>query len=113
MLMKTNAAPRAVKMVTESSSSISEHRGYGAGRAFATDDDGCAAVPRDLDLSRNSDRTEDVQAGIDPFDGERDKTKPAKNTICLWYNRDAEEAARFYAKTFPDSSVGAGHRAPG
>ena len=25
--------------------------------------------------------------------------KPAKNTICLWYNRDAEEAARFYAKT--------------
>jgi predicted 3-demethylubiquinone-9 3-methyltransferase (glyoxalase superfamily) len=36
-----------------------------------------------------------------------------KNTICLWYNRDAEEAARFYAKTFPDSSVGASHRAPG
>ena len=39
--------------------------------------------------------------------------KPAKNTICLWYERDAEEAARFYAKTFPDSSVGAVHRAPG
>src|SRR5256885_9814025 len=39
--------------------------------------------------------------------------KPAKNTICLWYNRDGEEAARFYAKTFPDSSVGAVHRAPG
>src|SRR5256885_12753091 len=39
--------------------------------------------------------------------------KPAKNTICLWYNRDAEDAARFYAKTFPDSSVGAVHRAPG
>ena len=38
---------------------------------------------------------------------------PAKNTICLWYDRDAEEAARFYAKTFPDSSVGAVHRAPG
>ncbi|NML86855.1 VOC family protein [Polaromonas sp.] len=36
----------------------------------------------------------------------------AKNTICLWYERDAEEAARFYAKTFPDSSVGAVHRAP-
>lgn len=29
-----------------------------------------------------------------------------KNTICLWYNNDAEEAARFYAETFPDSSVG-------
>jgi 2-polyprenyl-6-hydroxyphenyl methylase/3-demethylubiquinone-9 3-methyltransferase len=40
-------------------------------------------------------------------------TKPAKNTICLWYDRDAEEAARFYAKTFPDSSVGAVHKAPG
>ncbi|MCC6193933.1 MAG: type II toxin-antitoxin system prevent-host-death family antitoxin [Burkholderiales bacterium] len=39
--------------------------------------------------------------------------KPAKNTICLWYDGGAEEAARFYAKTFPDSSVGAVHRAPG
>jgi predicted 3-demethylubiquinone-9 3-methyltransferase (glyoxalase superfamily) len=39
--------------------------------------------------------------------------KPAKNTICLWYNGDAEDAARFYAKTFPDSAVGAVHRAPG
>ena len=37
----------------------------------------------------------------------------AKNTICLWYDGDAEEAARFYAETFPDSSVGAVHRAPG
>ena len=40
-------------------------------------------------------------------------TTPAKNTICLWYDSDAEEAARFYAETFPDSSVGAVHRAPG
>lgn len=39
--------------------------------------------------------------------------QPAKNTICLWYERDAEEAARLYARTFPDSSVGAVHRAPG
>jgi 2-polyprenyl-6-hydroxyphenyl methylase/3-demethylubiquinone-9 3-methyltransferase len=39
--------------------------------------------------------------------------KQAKNTICLWYDRDAEEAARFYARTFPDSSVGAVHLAPG
>ena len=36
----------------------------------------------------------------------------AKNTICIWYDRDAEAAASFYAKTFPDSSVGAVHRAP-
>jgi predicted 3-demethylubiquinone-9 3-methyltransferase (glyoxalase superfamily) len=39
--------------------------------------------------------------------------KPAKNTICLWYDHDAEPAARFYAKTFPDSSVDAVHKAPG
>ena len=35
-----------------------------------------------------------------------------KNTICLWYDHDAEEAARFSARTFPDSTVGAVHRAP-
>jgi predicted 3-demethylubiquinone-9 3-methyltransferase (glyoxalase superfamily) len=37
----------------------------------------------------------------------------SKNTICLWYDGTALEAAQFYAKTFPDSSVGAVHRAPG
>ncbi|MEX1214647.1 VOC family protein [Saccharospirillum sp.] len=37
---------------------------------------------------------------------------PAKNTICLWYDGGAEESARFYAETFPDSSVQAVHRAP-
>src|SRR5258708_5907926 len=36
----------------------------------------------------------------------------AKNTICIWYDQDAEAAARFYAKTFPDSDVSAVHRAP-
>ena len=40
-------------------------------------------------------------------------TTLAKNTICLWYDGDAEEAAQFYAGTFPDSSVGAVHPAPG
>lgn len=39
--------------------------------------------------------------------------KPAKNTICLWYDGDAEDAAQFYAKTFPDSSVNAVYHAPG
>ncbi len=38
---------------------------------------------------------------------------PAKNTICLWYDGGAEEASRFYAATFPDSSVGTVYRAPG
>jgi len=36
----------------------------------------------------------------------------SKNTICLWYNKGAEEAAHFYAKTFPESKVGAIHKAP-
>jgi 2-polyprenyl-6-hydroxyphenyl methylase/3-demethylubiquinone-9 3-methyltransferase len=39
--------------------------------------------------------------------------KPAKNTVCLWYEGDAEEAARFYASIFPDSSVDSVNRAPG
>jgi predicted 3-demethylubiquinone-9 3-methyltransferase (glyoxalase superfamily) len=35
------------------------------------------------------------------------------NTICLWFDSDAEAAANFYAQTFPDSKVTAVHRAPG
>ena len=35
-----------------------------------------------------------------------------KNTICLWYDKDAEAAAHFYASIFPDSAVGAVYRAP-
>ena len=38
---------------------------------------------------------------------------PSKNIACLWYDKDALEAAQFYAKTFPDSSVGKVYRAPG
>lgn len=40
-------------------------------------------------------------------------TNIAKNTICLWFDNDAEAAARFYAETFPDSEVKAVHRVPG
>ncbi len=36
-----------------------------------------------------------------------------KNTICLWFDNNAHEAARFYAATFPDSKVTAIHKAPG
>lgn len=36
----------------------------------------------------------------------------AKNTICLWYEKDADEAAQFYASVFPDSVVTAVHKAP-
>lgn len=35
-----------------------------------------------------------------------------KNTICIWYDREAEAAARFYASVFPDSAVQAVHHAP-
>ena len=36
----------------------------------------------------------------------------SKNTVCIWYDKDAEEAARFYAETFPDTEVSAVRRAP-
>lgn len=35
-----------------------------------------------------------------------------QNVICLWYDNEAEQAAEFYARTFPDSAVGAVHHAP-
>jgi len=38
---------------------------------------------------------------------------PHKNTICLWFEKDAEAAARFYAATFPNSEVTAVRKAPG
>ena len=38
---------------------------------------------------------------------------PPRNTICLWYDGTALDAANFYASIFPDSAVGAVHRAPG
>jgi 2-polyprenyl-6-hydroxyphenyl methylase/3-demethylubiquinone-9 3-methyltransferase len=38
---------------------------------------------------------------------------PSKNTICLWFDGTALEAAQFYAATFPDSAVGKVVRAPG
>jgi 2-polyprenyl-6-hydroxyphenyl methylase/3-demethylubiquinone-9 3-methyltransferase len=37
--------------------------------------------------------------------------KKSKNTICLWFNKDAQDAARFYAATFPNSEVTAIHKA--
>lgn len=36
----------------------------------------------------------------------------SRNTVCLWYDGTALDAATFYAQTFPDSAVGAVHRAP-
>ena len=45
--------------------------------------------------------------------GRRNTTMTHKNTICVWYEKDAEPAARFYAKTFPESALGAIRYAPG
>lgn len=39
-------------------------------------------------------------------------TSAPKNTVCLWFDGTALEAAQFYAQTFPDSAVGAVYRAP-
>src|SRR5437764_811010 len=55
-------------------------------------------------------RVKDV--ALEPNGWRGEMAKQVKNTICLWYDGGAEEAARFYAATFPDSSVGAVHRAP-
>lgn len=48
---------------------------------------------------------------IGGFSRRTDIMTQAKNTICLWYDKDAEEAANFYAATFPDSEVTAVHKA--
>jgi predicted 3-demethylubiquinone-9 3-methyltransferase (glyoxalase superfamily) len=40
------------------------------------------------------------------------KKQVPRNTVCLWFNNDAEEAAQFYAQVFPDTAVIATHRAP-
>ena len=37
---------------------------------------------------------------------------PPKNTVCIWYDNEARQAAEFYASVFPDSRVGTVHRAP-
>jgi predicted 3-demethylubiquinone-9 3-methyltransferase (glyoxalase superfamily) len=52
-----------------------------------------------------------IRAEFPLFDGKDSAVK--KNTICLWYDGSALDAAKFYAETFPDSAVGAVHRAPG
>ena len=49
---------------------------------------------------------------FDAIDYEENSNMKPKNTICLWFDKDAQEAARFYAATFPDSKVTAVHNAP-
>src|ERR1700752_5179524 len=54
-----------------------------------------------------------LSRGTGPDESHGMKRTIPKNTICLWYDKDALEAARFYAGTFPDSEVTAVHHAPG
>ena len=49
-----------------------------------------------------------VARGVDLYSG---RMRP-KNTICLWFDKDALDAAQFYAATFPDSEVTGVHKAP-
>jgi predicted 3-demethylubiquinone-9 3-methyltransferase (glyoxalase superfamily) len=49
---------------------------------------------------------------VSAFTHEEHANLTPKNTICLWFDQDAREAARFYAATFPDSDVTAVHKAP-
>lgn len=58
-------------------------------------------------MSQQSTRPSSTSQQIPRVDG------IAKATVCLWYDRDAEAAARFYAQTFPSSSVGRVMQAPG
>jgi predicted 3-demethylubiquinone-9 3-methyltransferase (glyoxalase superfamily) len=53
----------------------------------------------------------EAKTGVNAPEAERNPM--AKNTIFLWYDKDAEAAARFYTATFPDSAMGAVRRAPG
>jgi predicted 3-demethylubiquinone-9 3-methyltransferase (glyoxalase superfamily) len=48
-----------------------------------------------------------------PFTSQENDMTMSKNTICLWFDSDAVGAAKFYAETFPNSSVGTIYRAPG
>jgi predicted 3-demethylubiquinone-9 3-methyltransferase (glyoxalase superfamily) len=77
-------------------------------RIFALAGDGLPHAAHDPSNELRSHACGEVFAH--PSDGRR--ITMAKNTICLWYDHGAEEAAHFYARTFPDSSVGAVHRAP-
>lgn len=57
-------------------------------------------------MSAASERSTSVMMLVEGHEDER------KNTICLWYDKDAEDAARFYAATFPDCKVIAVDKAP-
>jgi hypothetical protein len=57
-------------------------------------------------------RTDAKAAAFAPIDHKEDTNMKPKNTICLWFDKDAQDAAQFYAATFPDSKVPSVFKAP-
>jgi len=77
------------------------HPGYGAAKKNSVVMSGRRSFKRPL-----------PEPAVIALCGQSRRAPMNKNTICLWYNHDAEEAAQFYAKTFPNSSVDSVHKAP-
>jgi 3-demethylubiquinone-9 3-methyltransferase len=71
---------------------------------------GCAVRREERRLPRKSAWPSWLEGSIH---SQQESEMVSKNTICLWFDGTAADAAQFYAKTFPDSSVGAVCRAPG
>ena len=61
--------------------------------------------------STDTDRSKDREF-LAPIEYKRKTDMKPKNTICLWFDKDAHEAAQFYAATFPDSKVAAVYKSP-
>ena len=111
-LFEAGVPPRALELVGSERTSagvlLNTYRPAGAVKpgSFET------GPPSDAELARRRKlAAEDTDQNFSTR--RRTMATPAKNTICLWYDGDAEEAANFYAETFPDSFVTAVHRAPG
>src|SRR5207237_10266199 len=82
-------------------------------RTCLTQNFGRPVMPSDLEV----DRCQRYDLGHDEVRpssklNTRSTSMKSKNTICLWFNKDAQDAAHFYAATFPDSKVTAVHTAP-
>jgi len=83
------------------------------GSASRRDDPPAVRTGSSLALFSRASSDDPLKQDLTPQTWRNNMMKQPKNTICLWYDGGAEEAARFYAQTFPDSSVGAVLRAPG
>jgi predicted 3-demethylubiquinone-9 3-methyltransferase (glyoxalase superfamily) len=85
---------------------VARHRNLGACRFLPASE--CAVPVLVIELVRTGAKT----AAFALIEYTEFTNMKPKNTICLWFDKDAHEAARFYAATFPDSEVTAVHEAP-